>query len=168
MEVKVEGVARLINQLEKFSPEVSKALKKDMRKGADVVAAAARKRVPNDGLTNWGAWSSITDGRDLGFIGAWVKRGIKVDANRYRRAGVTTAFGYSVVSSTPAGNIFEVAGTGKRVSGRRGRGFVRNLNAAQGSGPLPRTLYPAYYEGIGQARALIEAAVREAERKVGR
>ena len=83
-------------------------------------------------------------------------------------SGVTTAFGYSVVSSTPSGNIFEVVGSGRRTRGRRGRAFASSLNRQHGAGPLPRTLFPAYYEGIDDARRMIEAAIRDAERKVGR
>jgi hypothetical protein len=168
MHVKVEGLARLVNQLEKFSPEVSKALKSEMRKGAGIVASEAKSLIPNSGLSNWGAWSDSGTGRDLGFIGSWVKKGITPKTNRYRRRGVTTAFGYDVVSSTAAGAIYEVAGPGNKTRDARGQGFVRNLNRSRNEAPLPRTLFPAYYEGMSRAVPAIEAAIREAERKVGR
>lgn len=168
MLVKVDGLARLVNQLEKFSPEVSKALKSEMRSGAQIVAKEAQSRVPGIALTTWGAWTAAKTGRDLSFNGNAVKRGIKPVTNRYRRRGATVAFGYDVVSSTPAGNIYEVAGPGTRTTSPAGEAFVRSLNRAWGSGPLPRTLFPAYYAGIDRARSQILDALRDAERKVGR
>jgi len=168
VQIKVDGLAKLVNQLEKFSPEVSKALKSEMRSGAQIVAKEAQSRVPSVALTTWGAWTEAKSGRDLSFSGSAVKRGIKPVTNRYRRRSATVAFGYDVVSTTAPGNIYEVAGPGTRTTGPAGDAFVRNLNSAWGSGPLPRTLFPAYYAGIDRARAQIENAIRDAERKVGR
>lgn len=170
--VETEGLAKLVNQLEKFSPDVSKELKSRLRDAANQVAKGARSLIPDDALSNWGQWTSSRDGRDLGFIGAWAKTGIKPAANRYRRAGVTVGFGYSVVSNTPGGNLYEVVGKGTRQSvgsGERGFTFVGNLNNKR-NGPerLPRTLYPAYYNVMPKVQDQIESAVRDAERKVGR
>lgn len=165
MRVEVDGLARFINRLEKFDPEVSKILKSDMRSAASLVAAASKRRLPDSGLRNWGAWWN--GNRDLGYIGSWVRGGVSVVTNRYRRSGVTVGFGYDVINKTPSGNIYEVIGSKRRVTGRRGARFVDNVNAKHGSGPLPRTLFPAYYDAMPQTRSLIEAAIREAERKVG-
>jgi hypothetical protein len=170
LQVKVEGLAQLINQLEKFSPEVSKILKKELRQGADNVAKAARGLYPSSGLSNWGMWTAdgsrggkSSGGRDLGYIGSWARKGVKVQTNRYRRTGVTTGFGYDVVQTTPMGAIYELMGAG---SGN----MARNMNAAhpRPAGKKPRAMFPAYYEGMPAAQEQIQAAIRKAETEVGR
>ena len=145
MRVEVEGLAKLVNQLEKFSPEVSKVLKADLRKGASKVAGASKGLIPSDtALSGWGKWTDSETDRGLDFIGSWARSQVSVQANRYRRSGVTTSFGYSVISKNPGAAIFETAGPGNRTRGEAGRRFVRNVNRKHGSKPLPRTLYPAY------------------------
>ena len=64
------NLAASVDALEKFDSEVGKILKKEMRAGANEVAKAARKRIPNSGLSNWGMWTSEENGRDLGFESA--------------------------------------------------------------------------------------------------
>jgi len=170
MRVEVEGLGRLVNQLEKFSPEVSKVLKTELKQAATGVVKAARGLYPNDGLSNWGMWTADgsrggqnAGGRDLGYIGGMARRGVKVATNRYRRAGVTTAFGYDVVSSTPMGAIYELMGA-------TGAVMARNMNAKhpRPAGNKPRAIFPAYYAAMPQALEQIEAAIRKAEQEVGR
>lgn len=168
MRVEVDGLSGLVNQLEKFSPDVSKALKSELRKAAGKVASASKSLIPDDALSNWGRWTDSDTGRDLSFLGHVIKTGVAPMTNRYRRGGVTLSFGYDVASKTPGGSIYEVAGPGTRTRGPAGDRFVVNLNRKRNGGPLPRSLYPAYYAAMPAAQKQIEDAVRDAERKVGR
>lgn len=164
MRLDVDGLAPLINRLEKFDKDVSKELKSEMRKGAQIVQKAAQSTVSGFPISGWGDWNA--GGRDLGYDPAAVKRGFKVATNRYRRRGVTTAFGYDVVQSNAGGSVFEVIGDKSRVTDERGAQFVDSVVASR-SGRTPRTLIPAYYAGITQARERIESALKSAMRKVG-
>jgi hypothetical protein len=156
MRMEVDGLAPFINRLEKFDKDISKALKKEMRSAADSVAKTARGMSPQgNALSNWGKWGGRTD-----FDAGAVRKGFKVATNRYRRRGVTVAFGYDVVQGNAAGAIFETVGK------TSGTPFVDSIVRKYG-GTRPRTLLPAYYAEIEQAQARIEEAVRNAEREVG-
>jgi hypothetical protein len=166
MKVSTPDLAAFINRLEKFDGSVSKELKQKMRKASGLVAQNARERqqVP---LSNWGRYGWVeqdrANGRNLGYNQAAARRGLRVSTNRYRASGVTTAFGMSVVQRDPAGAIFELAGSANR-SGHR---FNSALNRVLGKGPYPRSLFPAYYAVMPTVQQQIEAAIRDAERKVG-
>jgi hypothetical protein len=163
--VDIEGLAPFINRLEKFDKDVSKQLKKEMRGAAGLIVAAAKMRVLKQPLSNWGAWIYSSDKRDLGFDVATVRRGYKVETNRSRNRGITTAFGYDVVQRSAAGAIFEYAG-----SVTTGSVFNRNLlknNDRLIRGTQPRILARAYYDVIHEARARIQTSIQDAARKVG-
>jgi hypothetical protein len=166
MNVATPGIGAFINRLEKFDKDVSKELKKDMRKAAGLIAKSARARqeVP---MSHWARYRWIeqdrSNGRNLQYNLAAARQGIRVNANRYRASGVTVAFGLTVVQKNPAGAIFELAGSENK-SGHR---FNRKINELTTSGPYPRTLFPAYYDVMPTAVKQIQAAIRNAERKVG-
>jgi len=157
---KIDNLAQTVDFLEKFNTDVSKILKKEMRSGANEVAQASRSLIPNDALSNWGQWTFSRDGRDLGFIGSFVRSGIVVETNRSRNSGVTVGFGYRVVSKNAGGAIFELAGSVTDDKGSMGLA-VNNKNPAKN---YPRTLFPAYYSGMSKAREKIEAALEKAKR----
>ena len=166
MKFEVEGLAPFINRLEKFDKDVSKELKAEMKKGADVVAKAAGSTVSGVPISGWGTWNH--QGRDLGYNPSKVKSGFKVSTNRYRRRGVTAAFGYDVVQANAGGSVYEVIGDKSRVAeGTQGEQFVDSVVANSSARRNPRTLVPAYYEGIEQARERIKAALQVAMRRVG-
>jgi hypothetical protein len=157
-----KNIAQNINFLETFNKDVAKILKKEIKAGANEVAKASRRRIPKAGLSNWGAWTYSRDGRDLGFIGGWVKRGIVVETTRTRNRGATVAYGQRVVTKTPAGAIFELAGS-------KSKSPMALAVKAEHPFPVktyPRTLFPAYYEAMPTALKKIEAAVEKAK-KVG-
>ena len=156
---KIENLAKTVDFLEKFNKDVSKILKEEMKSGANEVAQASRSLIPNDGLRNWGQWTFSRDGRDLGFIGSWVKSGIVVETNRSRNSGVTVGFGYRVVSKNAGGAIFELAGS---VTDNEGMGLA--MNKKHPVKKYPRTLFPAYYTGMSKAMEKIEAALEKAKR----
>lgn len=173
MPVSVEmstDVAQFINRLEKFDKEVSKELKKGMRRGATYVIKAAKTelgRVPDPPLSNW-AYSWVEQDRtenvrNLAYSGSRAKAGLKVATFRARRRGATVAFGYQAVQKDPAASIFELAGT--RNPGANA--FNRNINRRYARRRIPRVLYPAYYIGLPKARKEIDKALTEARRRVG-
>jgi hypothetical protein len=159
---KVENLAETINFLEKFNEDVLKVLKKELKSGANEVAKASRSLIPNDGLSNWGQWISSRDGRDLGFIGAFVKRGIVVQQQKTRSSGMTVGFGYRVVSKSAAGAIYELAG-----SQNNSEGMGLSMNKKHPAARYPRTLFPAYYAAMPKAMQKIEAALDKATRSFG-
>jgi hypothetical protein len=166
MKMQVDGLAAFVNRLEKFDKDVSKVLKKEMRAAATLTAKEARSLTPSRALTNWGKFTadgsrggSGGSGNDVSFSSAAVRRGFKVATNRYRRRGITTAFGYDVVQGNAGGSVFETIGKG---SGQ----FVDAIVSRFGS-QRPRTLIPAYYATIEQAQSQVEDAIRRAEREVG-
>ena len=165
MKFEVEGLAPFVNRLEKFDKDVSKELKAEMRKGADVVAKAAQSTVGGVPISGWGVWNH--QGRDLGYNPSKVRSGFKVATNRYRRRGVTAAFGYDVVQSNAGGSVYEVIGDKSRTTDSRGEQFVDAVVSRSSARRNPRTLIPSYYEGIEQARERITAALKVAMRRVG-
>lgn len=165
MQVVYDGLAPFINRLEKFDKDVSKDLKSEMRSAAGEVVGEAAGEVTGVPISGWGNWTQ--GGRDLGYDPGAVKRGFKVAANRYRRRGVTTSFGYDVVQTNAGGNVFEVIGDKSRVSGPQGSAFVDSVVRASGRDRSPRTLYTAYYAVIGRVQARMQEAVESAMRKVG-
>jgi hypothetical protein len=160
-----KNIAQNINFLETFNKEVAKILKKEIRAGANEVAKAARKRIPKAGLSNWGQWTEDgtrggknTSGRDLGFIGSWVKRGIVVETTRSRNRGATVAYGHKVVTKTAAGAIFELAGSKSKSP------MALAMKKEHPTNNYPRTLFAAYYEAMPTALEKIEAAVEKAKK----
>ena len=153
-----KNLAQNIHFLETFNNDVAKILKKEIRQGANEVAKASRRRIPQSGLRNWGAWTYSRDGRDLGFIGGWVKRGIVVETNRSRARGKTVSYGHRVVSKTPAGAIFELAGSKSKSP------MALAMKDKHSVANYPRTLFPAYYEAMPAALQKIEAAVEKAKK----
>lgn len=170
MRVDVDGLASLVNRLEKFDKDVSKTLKSELKSASSTVASQATGLQPSSVLSNWGAWTDAgvmpksTPGRDL----SYAKRGYKVKTARYRRGGVVTSFGMDVESVGAGAGIFEFVGSQNRTPGFT-RPIVRRFGPVpRGSrGFMPRILLPAYYMGMNAAAERITAAIREAERKVG-
>jgi hypothetical protein len=156
---KIGNLAETVDFLETFNEDVSKVLKKELKSGANEVAKASRSLIPHDGLRNWGQWTFTRDGRDLGFIGAFVKRGIVVETQRTRMSGVTVGYGYRVVSKSAAGAIYELAG-----SQNDDEGMGLAMTKKHPTNNYPRTLFPAYYAGMPKAVQKIEAALEKAKR----
>jgi hypothetical protein len=167
MKMDVTGLAAFINRLEKFDKDVSRTLKREMRAGAMLTAKEARSLTPSSPLRNWGSFIANGSrggqggsGNDLSFNSAAVKRGFKVATNRYRRRGATVGFGYDVTQANAGGSVFETVGKSS------GTSFVDRIVSQFGS-QRPKTLIPAYYATIDEARDRVEEAIRNAEREVG-
>ena len=153
-----KNLAQNIDFLETFNKDVAKILRKEIKSGANEVAKASRSLIPKSGLSNWGAWTFSRDGRDLGFIGSWVKRGIVVETTRSRNRGATVAYSQRVVTKTAAGAIYELAGSDSESPMARAMVYKHPVKN------YPRTLFPAYYKAMPIALKKIEAAIEKAKK----
>lgn len=160
-----KNLAQNIDFLETFNKDVAKILRKEIKSGANEVAKASRSLIPKAGLSNWGQWTEDgsrggknTAGRDLGFIGSWVKRGIVVETTRSRNRGATVAYSQRVVTKTAAGAIYELAGSDSESPMARAMVYKHPVKN------YPRTLFPAYYKAMPIALKKIEAAIEKAKK----
>jgi hypothetical protein len=155
--VEVKGVPELINQISKFDKEVYKILTKQVRLALSSVSKDAKARTPNGrAIKGWGPWIAARDGRDLSFNGSDVKRGIMPQAVKRSSRGRVVKFSGRVITKTPAGAIFALAGS------KGGGQFEEALNRRNGRGVWPRTLTPALYAKGPQAAREIEVAIKKA------
>ena len=171
-----------VNVLNRLDATISKGVNKAIRQGASEIRKSATKRAAaaSPPLSGWAAYSWIeqdrAEGRNLQWgLGAEKggMRGYTVESGRpSRNSGIYVSYGVQVVQKSAQGAIFELmGGSSKGYRGTRlgGSQTMRaNVNRKRGAGPYPRILYPAYYDGISDARNMIEAIVAEAERKASR
>lgn len=170
LNVDVENVPEFINRISKFDKDIYKTLQAEIRQGLTAVADDARQRTPNGrALTGWGPWNESTGKsasvgvvtlntgtRELGFRGSDVKRGITPQSVKRSKRGQVTRFGGRVISKSPAGAIFALAG-----SRDDSDSFTQALNRKHGT-TWPRTLTDALYSKGPDARKAIEAAIEKA------
>ena len=174
MSVEVEGVASLVNRLSKFDKDVYSTLNKEIKQGLLGVAADARSNTPQRALRGWGPWnvptgqtgqvgavSLVRGTRDLGFRGSAVAAGIVPQTVRRSKRGQVVRFAGRVITKTPAGAIFALAGS----RNRSGDSFNQHLNDRWGE-RWPRTLTDALYSAGPEARRAIEAAIGKAAKSV--
>lgn len=158
--VEVKGVPELINRISKFDKDVYRILTKEVRQALSSVAKDAIARTPNGrAIKGWGPWTAARDGRDLSFHGQDVKRGIKPQAVKRSKSGRVVKFSGRVITKTPAGAIFALAGS------KTGGQFEDALLRKAGN-IWPRTLTPALYAKGPQAARDIEAAIQKAAASV--
>lgn len=171
-----------VNVLNKLDETIAKGVDKSIRQGASAIRKSATKRLAADSppLSGWAAYSWIEQDRSEGRNLQWGlgaerggMRGYSAESGkRSRRSGVYVSYGVQVVQKSAQGAIYELmGGSSKGYRGTRlgGSQTMRaNVNNKRGAGPYPRILYPAYYDGITDARNMIEAIVAEAERKASR
>lgn len=158
--VEVKGVPELINRISKFDKDVYRILTKEVRQALSSVAKDAIARTPNGrAIKGWGPWTAERDGRDLSFNGQHVRRGIVPQAVKRSKSGRVIRFSGRVITKTPAGAIFALAGS------KTGGQFEDALLRKAGN-IWPRTLTPALYAKGPQAARDIEAAIQKAAASV--
>lgn len=176
-DVNIKGLKETMQLLRHYEADQSKIINKRMTDAAMRVRDAARSDIPSgDALTNWGQWGFSRDGRDLGFIGQWVKGNIKVTRRAGRNKGQAVSNYIGLVSLDAAGVIYQTTGhaaknsdgvrlrTSEKTSSK-GQTFVANMLKKH---PGKRGIWKAYDEDEGRATAEIEGAAREAEAIVQR
>lgn len=165
MKVQADGLAPFINRLEKFDKDISKELKKEMRKAAsDAVPAARAAYPPAPLLRKFGRWIEEKSGRDLSYNTGAVQKGVYLKTDRKRLRGATVAFGYTVGQRNAVGKIVEWAGK-RNPSDLFNRDIIRKYGKAE---KMPRFAPAAYYEVVPEVRTRLDDIVAKAMRKVGR
>lgn len=177
--IEVDGLSERLAQLREFDRVAYDRAVQELEQGAQGVADWAANNTPDNGLSNWGAWSSASQvrrtgsgtvvvqrgggigGRDLAFNATSVKAGYRPKVGRKFRKGQLLSTRVVVEQASPAGAIYELAGSTTVDWGAIGgsKTFKANLNDKRGSGPWPRILNPAYYAAGGEAADRIEAVV---------
>lgn len=160
----IENLKPTMYLLRNYEPEHHKRINKTMTEAAAKVRNDARKDIPSgDALSNWGQWAFTRDGRDLGFVGAWVQKNIKITRKPMRNRGSAISNFIGLVSLDAAGIIFQTTANGDRkgeVTSNKGRSFVSNMGKKF---PGKRGIWKAFDDDAGDAARKIEAAAREAQ-----
>ena len=130
MTVEIDNVRETRRAMQQFAPEVKKALDKANREAGKPLLALAKNNVPDTPLSGW------RRGR-LAFDQRTVQAGIKIKAGKRSRRSPYSAV-TQLRNETPAGSIFELAGTKTKSSN-----FVDNLNARFPLGSVTRVIWKA-------------------------
>jgi hypothetical protein len=172
IDVRLVNLDRMLRALKDSDEIAYKEIVKAMRRVAASVKAEAKKRIPSEAATNWGAWTRSRDGADLDFDGSRIAAKITLKQRNFRRAGAM-GVAYQVQSMDPAGAAWSLMGKGNRVTTTQGAKLVQAVNDNspiqhwRGSGKQgPRGLVEAYYaakpEGTDEeiARKIADALER--------
>ena len=147
--IEVTGLRQVYDALNEVDKSAVRLITKKIGMAAKNVATAASYIAPSDNpLRNWGGWNA--KGRDLSYDGAAVSSGFKPRRSNYRKRGVSRGVGWDVVQGNAAGAIFELVGSG-------GGQFVDSI-ASKFPGKRPRSLIPAYYQGMPDG---LDESIRE-------
>lgn len=130
MTVEIDNVRETRRALQKFAPEVKKALDKANREAGKPLLALAKNNVPDTPLSGWRRGRLAYDQRT-------VQSGIKIKAGKRSRRSPYSAV-TQLRNETPAGSIFELAGTKTKSSN-----FVDNLNKRFPLGSVTRVIWKA-------------------------
>jgi hypothetical protein len=146
--VEVTGLRQVIDALNESDKKAARVIVKKITDAGKRVAASASYNVPGTNpVSGWGVWTSARDGRDLGFDPATVSRSFKVRRNNFRRRGVSAGAGWDVYNTSPGGSIWEVMGSGQRVTTSSGLAMVDAVND-RFPAKQPRSLFAAYYQNM--------------------
>lgn len=144
--------------LRKYTPDLNKALNKEMAGFLSPLARKSRGYIPMNPMRNW---NNTGTGKFPKYDYATVKRGIgyKTSAGKPNRAGFKSLA--EIFNKSAAGSIYETAGRNKPNSQ-----FVRNLERHSrmiGTNKLRgRAIFRAYKEDSGQTQAAVIRAVKSA------
>ena len=164
--VEVSGLRQVLDALNESDKKAARVIVKKITDAGKRVAVSASYLAPGDKpLSGWGPWTT-PGGRDLSFDPARVASSFKVRRNNFRRRGVSAGAGWDVYNTSPGGSIWEVIGSGERVTTASGAAMVRAVNE-RFPAQRPRSLFAAYYQNItpefrDEVRDLILAEFRKA------
>lgn len=166
--INVENLDKTLNALRVIDPEMKKNLNKEMVKSVRPIVTKTKNLVPARPARNWGGWSNR--GRDLGWNPAVVKRGIATSTANARAAGGGVRSQFRLLNKSPAGAIYETAGSRGGNGTLQSKFFLRNLELG---GKPPRLLVKTWREEkgytvvagamrgvVGQAEARVNQAMR--------
>jgi hypothetical protein len=168
MPASVKGAVALRKSLRAFSPDLAKALPKEVAAALKPITKAAKGYLPDDGqvLSGWLAREG-SDARFPSYNARIVKQGIgyKTTPSKPNRKGFRSLA--RVFNKSAAGAIYETMG--RRTPSSR---FVQNQNNKYGASMKGtdkmqgRALFRAYDENNGKAREAVLAAIKSAADKL--
>jgi hypothetical protein len=168
MPASVKGAVALRKSLRAFSPDLAKALPKEVAAALKPITKAAKGYLPDDGqvLSGWLAREG-SDARFPSYNARIVKQGIgyKTTPSKPNRRGFRSLA--RVFNKSAAGAIYETMG--RRTPSSR---FVQNQNGKYGASMKGtdkmqgRALFRAYDENNGKAREAVLAAIKSAADKL--
>jgi hypothetical protein len=181
--VTLKNLTEYMNALKVIDPAMAKALRAEMKKPAQKIAASARDEAPPGPLIhNYGQWKRGQDGFDLSYDRSQVQRGIKVTTAKSRISGseVGASSALRIVSSNAVGILYEKIGkrsgsgtavrNGKKVSWPQGRHFIRAITGDYSQ--APRLLLRIWKRDRGitksaaAAHRVAEQAIAEVEKRL--
>lgn len=130
MTVEIDNVRETRRALAKYAPEVKKALDKANREAGKPLLTLAKNNVPDTPLSGWRRGRLAYDQRT-------VQSGIKIKAGKRSRRSPYSAV-TQLRNETPAGSIFELAGTKNPNSS-----FAQNLAQRFPLGSVTRVIWKA-------------------------
>lgn len=160
--VEQTGLRQVYDALRETDRAATRVIEREITGAAKEAQAAAAAMVPGNPVSGWGPWNFSRNGSDLGFVPSEVASGFKVKKNNYRSRGTNRGISWSVQQMNRAGAIFEVMGSGSRVTDdpryrNQALHLVRTVNNRF---PMPskgsRILTRAYYRAIPDASAFRE------------
>ena len=170
MPASVKGAVALRKSLRQFSPDLAKALPKEVAAALKPITKAARGYLPDQGqvLSGW-LPRQMSEGRFPTYNARIVKAGIgyKTTPSKPNRRGFRSLA--RVFNKSAAGAIYETMGR-KTPTSR----FVQNQqskysSSMKGDGKLQgRALFRAYDENNGKAREAVLAAIKGAADKLNK
>jgi hypothetical protein len=177
MPVSVKGAISLRKALREFSPDLARALPKEMAAALKPVVRAARGYMPNESqiISNWSVKgkeitaqsSAFSTAKFPKYVASVVKAnvGYKTSPSKPNSRGFRSLAQLS--NKTRAGSIYETAGRKTPDST-----FVKNIskkyqNDLQGKGAMEgRALYRAYDEDRGKAQDGVLRAIENSKNKL--
>lgn len=168
MPASVKGAVALRKSLRQFTPDLAKALPKEVGAALKPITKAARGYLPDDGqvLSGW-LPRQMSEGRFPTYNARIVKAGVgyKTTPSKPNRSGFRSLA--RVFNKSAAGAIYDTMGR-KTPQSR----FVQNQNnkySSQMKGDQKmqgRALFRAYDENNGKAREAVLAAIENAAKKL--
>jgi len=174
MPVSVKGGIELRKALKQFSPDLAKALPKEMALALKPVVRAARGYMPSESqiISNWSVFGKNITANSSAFSNAkfpkYVASVVKANVGYKTTPSKPNARGFrslaQLFNRTRAGSIYETAG--RKTPGSL---FVRNIskkysNDLQGDGAFEgRAIYRAYEEDRGKAQDGVLRAIEKAK-----
>lgn len=166
--VEVTGLRQVFDALDEFDKQAANQLRKRIKSAGSKVATTASYLAPGSNpISNWGQWTDSRSGRNLSYEPSQVSRGFKVREQKFRTRGVSRGFAIEAYQGNAAGAIYELMGTGRRISTRSGAAMVEAINDRY-KGRNPRSLFAAYYQVMTpELRDDIKRDIEAEARKAG-
>jgi hypothetical protein len=161
----VQGIRETMAVLKQIDPTLQRQAVKNVKIAAESIVQDARSRIPaiptgtTRGRPNWNQWTG-----NRSWNPSEVRRGIKSRVRATRGRGQYDRPLVSVVQSSAAGAIYDMAGkTRKFTRGPQGEAFNRALSR---NGPASRSMWPALEAKIDEVNRSMDEAVKEMEHEI--